>query len=300
MFLRKALWAAGILSAALVAAPPSHAQGDYLHVYIAKVKPEKVPDAEAIMRKMADAERKNHGDPYITADTMYGEVGTYIFISPRKDYADVDKGSAAFGGALVKAFGQAGADKLEADFLACLISAHTELRHRRPDLSRKYPADLDAYAKLVASTRVLRTTVVHVRPGHGAEFEAVLKEVKEASEKNAAVQPNFVSTLSDGGSGGTYYLSALRSSLGGFDKNPSLQDILGEEGFAKLQKVLSEAASHTETIIYHYRPDLSNPLQAIADADPAFWNPKPAPAPKPKAAASDAAAKPAAKSDAKP
>jgi hypothetical protein len=284
MLFRKALWAAGILSAALLAAPASRAQGEYLDVYIAKVKPEKVAAAEAIMKKMAEANRRNHGDPFLTADTLYGDIGTYIFVSPRQDYADVDKGSAAFVAALVKAFGQAGADKLEADFLACLNSAHTEIRHRRPDLSRKMPADLAAYAKLIAGSRVLRTTAVLVRPGRSPEFDAMLREAKVAAEKNAEAQPLFVSQLSDGGSGGTYFLSSLRPSLAGFDKNPTLKDIVGEETFAKLQKTIAEVVESGNTTIYHYRPDLSNPLQPIADADPAFWNPKPAPAPKPKAA----------------
>ncbi len=290
MFFRKALWAAGLLSVALLAEPASHAQGEYLDAYIARVKPEKVPAAEAIMKKMAEANRRNHGDPFITMDTLYGEVGTYIFLSPRQDYAEVEKGSEAFIGALTKSLGQAGADKLEADFLACLISAHTEIRHRRTDLSRKPPADLATYAKLIASSRVARVTAVHIRPGRGAEFDAFLTEAKQAGDKNADAQPLLVSTLSDGGSGGVYYLASLRTSMGGFDKNPTLKDMVGEEAFAKMQKTISEVVSHTETVIYHYRPDLSNPMQEIANADPAFWNPKPAPAAKPKAtaAASDA------------
>lgn len=300
---RKTLWALLVavtfVSVVALSAPACRAQGDYLDVYIAKIKPEKISAAEALLKKMAELNRRNHGDYFLAMDTLYGDIGAYLFVSPRQNYAEVDKGSEAFIGALAKSLGQAGAEKLEADFLACVSSAHTEIRHRRPDLSRKVPADLAAYGKLLGTSRVLRATVVHVRPGRAAEFEKLLKEMKEAAEKNPATLPVFVSQLSDGGAGGTYYIASPRSSMGGFDKNPTLKDILGDEGFSKFQKTVSEVVENAETSIYHFRPDLSYPIQAVADADPAFWNPKPAPAAKPKAAAVDTA-KPAAQPDAKP
>jgi len=40
-------------------------------------------------------------------------------------------------GALSKALGKQGAEKLLADWSNCLISSHSELRLRRPDLSSK-------------------------------------------------------------------------------------------------------------------------------------------------------------------
>lgn len=289
----KALWVLAFFAATLLV-PSSHAQGNYLDVYIAKAKPEKVPAVEAMIKKMVDANRKNQGDNFIVLDTLYGEMGVYYFISPRANYGEVDKGAESFANALTKSFGEQGGAKLEADFFGSLTSAQTQIRRRRPELSRKMPADPAAYAKLIGTARVLRTTVVHIRPGHTAEFEAWLKEAKELGDKNPDAPPSLVSTLADGGSGGTYFLSSPRTSLSGFDNNPTLKDIVGEENFAKLQKILAEGTQSTETMILHYRPDLSYPPQAIADAEPAFWNPKPAASAKPKS-------KPApAKPDSKP
>jgi hypothetical protein len=48
MLWKKALGAAGFLAGVLLAAPSLPAQGNYLDVYISKVKPEKAFEAEAI------------------------------------------------------------------------------------------------------------------------------------------------------------------------------------------------------------------------------------------------------------
>lgn len=289
---KNALWATGLVACASLLAPAVlYAQGDYLDVYVAKVKPEKAAEAEAIARKIVDANRSNNGDHVITSETAYGEVYTYVFATPRQDYADVDKGNEAFAAALSKALGKQGADKLLADWSSCLISAHTELRRRRPDLSRKLPADPQSFAKLVGESRVLRTTVVHVRPGHVPEFEAFLKEAKERGDRNADAQPLLVSQLVEGGTGAVFYLTGLRKSLGGFDHNPTLKDIVGDEAFAKLQKLSAEGLGNSESALYRFRPDLSYPPDEIAQVAADFWNPKPviSAAAKPKAKTPSAA-----------
>jgi len=283
---RRALWAFCLVAGILLAAPALWAQGDYLDVYIAKAKPEKAFDLEAIARKMADANRRNKGDHVITMETLYGEGSTYVFVTQRKDYADVDKGYEAFMGALNKAFGKQAAEKLLSDWNSCLIGWHAELRRRRPDLSRKMPADPQSLAKLIGGSRVLRTSVIHVRPGHVADFEALLKEAKERGDRNPDAQPLLVSQLAEGGSGAAYYLTGLRSSLGGFDKNPTLKDIVGEETFAKLQKISAESVESSESGVYRFRPDMSYPPQEVSDVAADYWQPKPAMA---------AAAKPKAK-----
>jgi hypothetical protein len=284
--LRRAIWA--LVVVVCLAAPVAvHAQGDYLDVYIVKVKPEKLADFQAITKKLTDANRKYNGDTWIAMETVYGEGNVYQFTSIRKDYADIDKANDAESAALNKAFGKEVADKLGRDFQNCLVWSRSELRRRRWDLSRKAPTDAAEYAKLIGESRVLRTTAVHIRPGHGAEFETFLKEMKEASEKAANTQPLFVSQVVEGTKGATYYVTALRTSLGGFDKNPTLREILGEEGLKKFQKMNAEDVDHAESTLLRFSPELSNPPEAIASASAEFWHPKPmmAAAAKPKAAA---------------
>jgi len=293
MSLRKALWALAVV-VCLAAPIVVQAQGDYLDIYIAKVKPEKLPDFQALTRKWVDANRRFNGDRWLTLETVYGEGNVYQFTSFRKDYADVDKTNEATMLAATKAFGMEGAQKGAQDFMNCLVWSRAEFRRRRWDLSRKPPMDLDSYAKLMGESRFLRTTAVHVRPGHIVEFEAFLKEVKEAAEKNPQTQPVFVSQVVEGSKGNIYYVSTLRSSLAGFDHNPTMLEILGDEGYRKFQQINADAVEIADSALYRIVPELSNPPDEVVKVAPDFWHPKPmmAPMAKPEAAPKEPVKKP--------
>ena len=270
---RRAIWA--LVVVVCLAAPVAvRAQGDYLDVYIVKVKPEKLADFQALTKKFVDANRKHNGDQWIALETVYGEGNVYQFTSSRKDYADIDKANQLEMDAVNKALGKELAEKMGHDFQNCLVWSRSELRRRRWDLSSKAPTDAAAYAKFIGESRVLRTTAVHIRPGHVPEFEGLLKEIKEASEKNANTQPLFVSQVVEGTKGATFYVSSLRTSLGGYDKNPTLPDILGEEGFKKFQHMNAEAVEEAESTLLRFSPELSNPPEEIVSTSADFWHPK--------------------------
>ena len=259
---KRAIWALAV--AVCLAAPVAvHAQGDYLDVYIVKVKPEKIADFQVLARKWVDANRRFDGDRWLATQTLFGEGGVYVFTSLRQDYADIEKNSETGMLAANKAFGKEATLKMLHDWESCLVSSRTELRRRRPDLSRKAPTDMDSYAKLIGESRVLRTAAVHVRPGHIADFEALMKEAKEAGEKAANTQPVLVSQVVEGSKGTTFYVTALRGSLGGFDKNPTLREILGEERFKKYLQMNAESVESSESALYRFSPELSNPAEEI-------------------------------------
>jgi hypothetical protein len=259
-----------------LAAPAAvHAQGDYLDVLTVKVKPEKLADFQALSKKFAEANRRFNGDRWLALEAVYGEGNVYMFTSTRKDYADIEKANEAEMLAVNKGFGKEAALKFGQDWMNCLVWSRSELRHRRWDLSRKAPKDAEAYAKFIGESRLLRTTAVHIRPGHTADFEALMKDVKEAGEKNPDTQPVFVSQVLEGGKGTTFYLSTLRSSMGGFDHNPTAKEILGDEGFKKLQQIVAETYETTESTLYRINPELSNPPNEVAKVAMDFWHPKP-------------------------
>src|SRR6266436_1425435 len=282
---KRAIWALAI--AVCLAAPVTvHAQGDYLEVYIVKVKPEKIADFQVLARKWVDANRRFDGDRWLATQTLFGEGGVYVFTSLRQDYADIEKNSETGMLAANKAFGKEATLKLLHDWESCLVWSRSELRRRRPDLSRKAPTDMDSYAKLIGESRVLRTAAVHVRPGRAPDFEAFMKEAKEAGEKAANAQPLLVSQAVEGSKGTTFYITSLRSSLGGFDKNPTLREILGEEGFKKFLHVSADSVEGSESALNRFSPELSNPAEEIVKVAADFWRPKAvmAAASKPKAA----------------
>jgi hypothetical protein len=272
--LRRACLALAVVVCLVVPVVVQAQGGDYLDVYTVKVRPEKLADFQAIAKKMADANRKNNGDHWLATETVYGEGDTYTFISTRQDYADIDKGGDAFYGALAKAYGKDGSQKILNDWEACLAGSRSEFRRRRWDLSWKVP-DAASYAKFIADSRVLHTTRVHVRPGHLTDFEGLLKEAKAAAEKAPNTQGVFVSQVIEGNKGTTFYVTSLRSSIGGFDKNPTIHDILGDEGYKKFLQVNAEAVENTESMLLRFSPELSNPPQEVIAAAPDFWQPKP-------------------------
>jgi hypothetical protein len=290
----------------LIAPIAAKAQGDYLDVLIVKVKPEKLPEFQANSKRFAESNRRNNGDRWIALESVYGDSNVYIFNSTRASYADIEKANDAEFAAIEKSFGKGSFQKLLQDFNNTIVSARAELRRRRWDLSSKAPKDAEAYAKLIGESRLIRTTAVHIRPGHVPEFEALLKDVKEASEKNANAQPLFISQVVEGTKGSTFYVSTLRSSIGGFDNNPTLRDILGDDGFKKFQQISAESVELAESNLYRFNPEISNPPEEVAKVAVDFWRPKPAAATaaaKPKAAESPASAsstKPASKDAAKP
>ena len=273
MSFRRALWAFAI-AVCLTAPAAVRAQGDYLDVLTIKVKPEKVADFLALTKRFAEANRKFNGDRWLALQSVYGEANVYQFTSVRKDYADIDKANEAEMLAANKGLGKEGAQKIEQDFNACIVWSRSELRRRRWDLSRKAPQDAEAYAKLIGESRLLRTTAVHIRPGHILDFEALMKDSKEAGEKNPDTAPVFVSQVVEGNKGATFYVSTLRSSMGGFDHNPTTKEILGEEGFKKFQQISADAVEVAESNLYRFDPSISNPPEEVAKVAMDFWHPK--------------------------
>lgn len=266
-----ALTVAALLTATAFAQAPE----GFLDVFVVKVKPEKRAEFDAAIKKMVDANRRHGGDTWLTTETTFGEGNTVYFSSLRNNYAEIEQGYGKFMGALIKAYGQAGTQKLFQDFSNCITSSRSELRRRRMDLSSNAPADAAAMFKLIGESRWLRTTIVRVRPGRGGDYEAQRREIKAAAEKATPQAVTLVSQLVAGQPGTVFYVSTLRSSLGSFDTDKPLRDIVGEEGLQKYLKTVAETVLSTETIINRIVPELSNANEEIASVAPNFWKPKP-------------------------
>ncbi len=280
-----------VLLGALAAAQAQQAAGDYLDVYIAQVKPEKRAEFDAINAKMVAANRQNKGDNWIAMETVYGRGNQITFVSTRNNYADVETAMGTFEQALNKGLGKAAAEKLFQDFNQCVTSTRQEIRRRRWDLSSNVSTDPVEYAKLIAASRWLRTATVHVKPGQSPAFEDMLKDLKAARERANPPITVLVSQAVAGQEGTVYYLTTLEPSLAGFDSIPSMQKMLGDEGYARFQKASAETIAESQTVINHFLPELSNPPEPVIALAPDFWKPKTATAKAAKAPAVSAAEK---------
>jgi len=259
-------------------------QGGYLDVYIARVKPEKRAAFDDVNKKIVDANRRHNGDIWLALEVEYGEQNTVVFSSSRDSYGDVEKSSEVFEGALRKAYGEAGTRALFQQFDDTLESSRTEIRQRRWDLSYNPPADRAAYLQILGKARWIRSAIVRVRPGHATDFEAMMKEINAASQRSNAPGMRWISQVAAGGNPGTYYITRLMASLAELDQATSMQEMLGEEGYRRFQKLNAEAVAGVEYVLYRVVPELSNLPPEVTAVAPEFWNPKPkaAAAPKPK------------------
>jgi hypothetical protein len=103
----------------------------------------------------------------------------------------------------------------------------------------------------------------------------MLKAINSHTDTNRKTQPVLVSQAIEGDRGATYYVTFLRTSLGGFDNDVDLKDIMGEEGMAKVMKTFSEVSAGSESAIYRFSPELGNPPDEIVQVAADFWQPKP-------------------------
>ena len=270
---RRAIWGSVVVVLLGVLAVGQVSQ-DYLDVYVVQVKPEKRAEFDAIAKKIAAANRQSKGDTWLATETVYGPGNRVSFISTRNSFGDIEKAQGVFLEAMQKAYGKAAAEKTFQDFNQCIVSDRSEIRRRRWDLGSNAPTDPAAFAKMIAQARWLRTTVVHVRPGQVASFEALAKEVKAARDKASTPSTMLVSQAVVGQEGTVFYFTTVQHSLGGFDALPTLQQMLGEEGYARFLKANTELISNTETVINRFFPDLSSAPAEVAAAAPDFWIPK--------------------------
>lgn len=262
--------AAIVLFAAVVVAQSTQ---EYLDIYQVQVKPEKRADFDAIAKKIAQANRMNSGDQWEAMESLYGEGNVITFVSHRKSYGEVESAMKTFNEAMSKAYG-ANADKMYADFATCLAWSHTEFRVRRWDLSNA-SMDPAERAKILGQSRFLRTTAIRVKPGRTAEFEAVLKQLKDARDKSGEKLTVVVSQSVAGTQGTIYYVTALVPSFSAFDNAPTMKQLLGDEEYAKVQKTNAEVIQDVTSVINRYVPEFSNVSTEVAAIAPEFWNPKP-------------------------
>jgi len=265
----------GALTILLTGGATAQTRDEYLDVSINHVKPDKRTDFDALGKKIADANRRNKGDRWLAYEVAYGEQNTVYFTSTRKNFAAIDQGITAFMAAMKEAFGQAGTDKILQDVNSCLTSSQAEIRRRRWDLSYNVPEDAAAMSKLVGESRWIRTTIVHVRPGHNDAFEEQARAIKQAAESSNPRLTTLVAQSAVGQHGVAYYFTALRSSLAGYDGAKPFKEILGEEGYAKFTKALADDVSSTDTLLGHFLPELSNAPDEVSATSLDFWRPKP-------------------------
>jgi len=153
-----------------------------------------------------------------------------------------------------------------------------------PDLSYKPSTD-------DPKVRFLEASTYHVRPGHQAEWEEVVKMVKDGHAKAGTSAHWDMYELVYGGDGGTYLVLTPMHSLSevdtGFAEDKKFDDAMGKDGLKKLEDTFGSAVDVTDHQLLGVNPHMSYVSDDWIKADP-FWKPKPAMAPAAKPAAAPA------------
>jgi len=153
----------------------------------------------------------------------------------------------------------------------------------RPDLSQMRYLEISAY---------------HVRPGHGKDWNDLVRMVKSAYEKAVPDAHWGVFEQHYGGEGGTYLVLTSRKSLAEVDKGfmDSKQFVaaMGEDGMKKLDELVAAAIESSQHNLFAFNPRMSYAADEWIKNDPDFWKPKAAamPAAAAKPATDDKKAKP--------
>jgi hypothetical protein len=141
----------------------------------------------------------------------------------------------------------------------------------RPDLSLRAPVD-------IPHMRYMEITIFNVRPGHGHDWDSLVKMYMAAYEKIPHAHWATFEKMYGVGSGGRYISITPMKSLAEVD-----QEMMDDKGFAaavgpeQMQKLRDLTASTIESIesnLVQFNPKMSYVPDSWVKADPAFWGQK--------------------------
>jgi hypothetical protein len=127
--------------------------------------------------------------------------------------------------------------------------------------------------------RFLEILLFHVRPGHGKEWDEIVKLVKAAYEKSDPTAHWGEYDLMYGGDSDTHIVLTSHPTLGEIDEGLTKQKdfvaAMGEDGMKKLDELSASAIDVTQSQLFGFDPHMSYVSEEWIKADPEFWKPKP-------------------------
>ncbi len=142
-----------------------------------------------------------------------------------------------------------------------------------------YREDQSLHANVdIPHMRYFEISLYHVRPGHGKEWDDLVKLVMAAYEKVPDTHWAMYEVMF-GQQGHTYVVFSPRKSGAeideAFGKEKKFVEAMGEDGMKKLSELEASAVDSAQTNLFKFNPKMSYPPDAWVQADPEFWKPKP-------------------------
>lgn len=242
---------------------------NFIQIYREVVKPGKGPAHEKTEAAyVRDMKTYNASPNYTAMVTITGPTEAW-FVSKYdsvgafgKDIADTAKNTVL----------QAALDRDNAADGELLSDSRSIIARFRDDLSHRPGVSIPL-------TRFFSVSIVRIRPGHNADFEAARMIIKDAHDKAAPAFNYSVYQVVSGMPSGTFLIISYYRTLAEYDEaavihGKAYTDAIGEEGQHRLNDLNSSGTISVETMIFSVDPKMSYPDKATIAADPAFWNPK--------------------------
>jgi hypothetical protein len=154
-----------------------------------------------------------------------------------------------------------------------------ELLEDSKQLIFKYVPELSYHPKGPnPHVRYLEARIVHVRPGHGKEFEDLVKMWIAASDKAGSSNHWGAYSVEYGDQIGSYVFLTSDESMADIDKGeaeePKYMEILSEADKREARELRAEAIDADRFELYSVNPVQSYVPDEFVKADPDFWAPK--------------------------
>jgi hypothetical protein len=137
--------------------------------------------------------------------------------------------------------------------------------------------------------RFMELTLFHIKPGHTAEWDEVVKMVKDAYKKGVPEATWVMFQEAYGSPGGGYLVIEPLKSVGDIDAHmasgPKFAAAMGKDGMKKLDSLMASSVEEEQSNLFRIDPKMSLPPAEWIAAEPDFWTPKHAAAPAKKPAA---------------
>jgi hypothetical protein len=203
--------------------------------------------------------------PYLAMSTLSGPSEAWFIVS-FPSYAAMEKEIDA---TAKDATLSAELERLDEGDAAYRTGGRTMIAEYKPELSYRARGDF-------SGVHYVEVSIVHVRPGHTREYEELVSVSRKAHEQ-AKVDEHFgVYEVASGMPTGTYVVFAGINSLAELDSDPHGQeyrDAVGDEGRAKLQKLVADSVVSVDRMVFQFSPRMSNPPAWLLRTDPVFWAP---------------------------
>lgn len=140
--------------------------------------------------------------------------------------------------------------------------------------------DLSLNTHNLLGMRYMELTTYNIRPGHGQQWEELVKMVMNGYKKGVPNEGWAMFQLKYGAGGSEFLVIRTLKSMADEDhamtENKGFVDAMGEEGLKKLDALEAECVESHQSNLFLFSPSMSRPPESWIKAEPDYWRHRPA------------------------